>query len=190
MSSKDGAAPRPVNYCAATADEATADASLDFKSGTSMATPLVAGAMEFIRQYFVQGYYPSGALVAGDAIAKVPEALLRGVVLASSRHIGGKVQNAGALQDLPASYPNYAIGFGMPVIDRALFMQGYTGTFANGLQVTKPAPNLPSFASGAITAQLYQFRCGAFASDKSVHIVLTWTDPAGNPVDEPDSQRP
>ena len=181
MSSRDVASPRPVNYCSATAADDN-DAALDFKSGTSMSTPLVAGAMEYIRQYFVQGYYPSGALVAGDAFAKVPEALLRGVVLASSRHIAGKVQNDGAMQDLPISYPNYAIGFGMPVIDRALFMQGYTGAFANGLQVTKPSPNLPSFASGASIAHLYQFRCGAFTSDKSVHIVLTWTDPAGNPV--------
>ncbi len=179
MSSKDSASPAQVNYCGPSTTGSTA--SLKFSSGTSMSTPLVAGAMEYIRQYFVQGFYPTGAAVAGDAIARVPEALLRAVVLAGSRQINGQVTtNSGAeTHDLPASYPNYAIGFGLPVIDRALFMQGYQGTLANGLQVTKPA--LPTFASAATAAHLYKFRCGAF-SDKAVHVVLTWTDPAGNPV--------
>ena len=183
MSSQDNVSPRTANYC----DPSTAGdlASLKFLSGTSMATPLAAGAMEFIRQYFVQGFYPTGNAVAGNQIARVPEALLRAVVLAGSRQISGKVKYEDVLQDLPSAYPNYAIGFGLPVIDRALFMQDYSGPFANGLQVTKPSPELlelPSFASGATAAQLYQFRCGAFTTDKSVHIVLTWTDPPGNPM--------
>ena len=177
MSSKDRPLPTPVNYCAASTTGA--QASLSFSSGTSMSTPLVAGAMEYIRQYFVQGFYPTGAAVAANAIARVPEALLRGVVLAGSRQISGTVEAGNSAQNLPSSYPNYAIGFGLPVVDRALFMQGYTGTFANGLQITEP--DLPSFTSGATTAQLYEFRCGAFA-DKNVHIVLTWTDPGGNPA--------
>jgi hypothetical protein len=167
-----------VNYC--TPSTSGDLASLKFLSGTSMATPLVAGAMEYIRQYFVQGFYPTGTVVTGNGIARVPEALLRAVVLAGSRQITGKVNYDGQLQDLPSSYPNYAIGFGMPVIDRALFMQGYTGPFANGLQVTKTP--LPFFLPGASAAQLYEFRCGSFTTDKSVHIVLTWTDPAGNPL--------
>ena len=28
--------------------------------GTSMSTPLVAGAAALVREYFTQGYYPSG----------------------------------------------------------------------------------------------------------------------------------
>jgi hypothetical protein len=178
MSSKDSLSPRNANYC--TPSTTGNLAALNFISGTSVATPLVAGAMEFIRQYFVQGFYPTGAVVPDNSIAHVPEALLRAVVLAGSRQITGKVNHNGVLQDLPAAYPNYAIGFGMPVVDRALFMQGYTGPFANGLQLTKTP--LPSFASGASVAQLYQFRCGSFTADESVHIVLTWTDPAGNPA--------
>jgi hypothetical protein len=136
--------------------------------------------MEYIRQYFVQGFYPTGAAVAANAIERVPEALLRGVVLAGSRQISGTVEVANSTQNLPSSYPNYAIGFGLPVVDRALYMQGYTGTFANGLQIAEP-DDMPSFTSGATAAQLYEFRCGAF-TDKNVHIVLTWTDPGGNPA--------
>lgn len=51
MSSQDNASPRTPNYC----DTSTTGdlASLKFNSGTSMATPLLAGAMEFIRQYAI-----------------------------------------------------------------------------------------------------------------------------------------
>ena len=35
--------------------------------GTSMATPIAAGTLALIRQYFVEGWYPSGASQAADA---------------------------------------------------------------------------------------------------------------------------
>ena len=183
MSSKDAEGSSPADYCAMTTDSASgADNALAFADGTSMSTPLVAGAMEYVRQYFIQGFYPSGTATANNTMATVPEALLRAVILAGSRQITGNVSLhpiSGPTVDLPSSYPNYAIGFGLPVVDRALYMTGYTGSFANGLQVTKPT--LPSFSAGATAPHLYQFKCGAFA-DKAVHVVLTWTDPAGNPV--------
>jgi hypothetical protein len=100
-------------------------------------------------------------------------------MLAGARQITGTVLIDGIDVDLPSYYPNYAIGFGLPVIDRALYMAGYAGPYANGLQLT--TPTLPAFAAGAAAPHLYQFKCGAFA-DKAVHVVLTWTDPAGNPV--------
>ena len=179
MSSKDSHGSTP-DYCAMTAIASTGvDNALAYMNGTSMSTPLVAGAMEYVRQYFIRGFYPSGTASASNTMATVPEALLRGVILAGSRQITGKVPISGANVDLPSSYPNYAIGFGMPVVDRALYLTGYTGSFANGLQITKPT--LPLFAAGSTVPHLYQFKCGAFA-DKAVHVVLTWTDPAGNPV--------
>jgi hypothetical protein len=168
----------PDNYCELK-NVSSENYALSPQFGTSMSTPLVAGATEYIRQYFIQGFYPTGANVSADAVPSVPEALLRAVMLAGSRRISGKVTIGGALQSLPSQYPNYAIGYGSPVLDRTLFMSGYTGPFANGLQVTKPP--LPSFAAGAPAPQLWQFTCGAFV-DREVHIVLTWTDPAGNPM--------
>jgi hypothetical protein len=176
MSAADKKSPNtPTDFCDIGASEADSqDQSLSFNSGTSMATPLVAGAMEYVRQYFLQGYYPTGEATAGDQMLTVPEALLRAVILAGSRQISGKV----GTQALPSSYPNYAIGFGLPVVDRALFMKGHTPTFANFLQVVKP---LPVLSAGSTVPDLYQFRCGA-SSDTAVHIVLTWTDPAGNPA--------
>ena len=176
MSAADKALPNtPSDYCDIGAAQAeSASQALHSLSGTSMATPLVAGAMEYVRQYFVQGYYPTGEATVADQMTTVPEALLRAVILAGSRQISGKV----GAQALPSSYPNYAIGFGLPVVDRALFMKGYTPTFANFLQVIKP---LPVLSAASTVPDLYQFSCAA-SSDRTVHIVLTWTDPAGNPA--------
>jgi hypothetical protein len=188
MSAADKATPStgPVNYCAVGEEQtAASEQALKFNDGTSMATPLVAGAMEYVRQYFLQGFYPTGAAVEGNKFTKVAEALLRGVILAGSRQINGKVTIGDAVRSLPSFYPNYAIGFGLPVIDRALFMAGYSGTFANGLQIVNPLSTtispLPQFVAAATVPHLYQFRCGASISDPAVHVVLTWTDPAGNP---------
>jgi subtilisin family serine protease len=37
------------------------------KSGTSMATPTTAGAAALVRQYYIEGYYPSGTASSADA---------------------------------------------------------------------------------------------------------------------------
>ena len=37
--------------------------------GTSMATPLVAASATLVRQYFLDGFYPSGAATAANAYA-------------------------------------------------------------------------------------------------------------------------
>src|SRR5262249_59086351 len=54
-------------------------------SGTSMATPAVAGAMALVRQYLTQGWYPTGAPVAANAFTP-SAALLRAMAVAAARH--------------------------------------------------------------------------------------------------------
>ena len=82
-----------ANHCvvpSATTARTTADSknfALRTMSGTSMATPLAAGAVEKIRQYFVQGYYPSGN--KGGTSISPAESLLRAVILASAQPLSG-----------------------------------------------------------------------------------------------------
>ena len=45
----------------------SANCALGTDRGTSMSTPVVAGAVALLRQYFMQGFYPTGAAVAGSA---------------------------------------------------------------------------------------------------------------------------
>jgi uncharacterized protein (TIGR03382 family) len=53
------------------------------KQGTSMATPVLAGAAAVARQYFVDGYYPTGRATPGDGFSP-SAALLRATLLAGA----------------------------------------------------------------------------------------------------------
>lgn len=55
------------------------------KAGTSMATPVVAGASALVRQYFLQGYYPCGSKRCSTSIA--PSGALVKAVLANGAQV-------------------------------------------------------------------------------------------------------
>ena len=57
-------------------------------SGTSMATPVAAGAMALLRQYFTDGYHPSGAANCHDGF-EPSAALLRAVVINGAQTMTG-----------------------------------------------------------------------------------------------------
>ncbi|MGB3975719.1 MAG: S8 family serine peptidase, partial [bacterium] len=57
-------------------------------SGTSMATPAVAGAAAMIRQYFRAGYYPSGAANPGNSMTPTA-ALMKAMLINSTQNMTG-----------------------------------------------------------------------------------------------------
>ncbi len=81
------------------------------QTGTSMASPAVAGIGLLARQYFVDGYYPSGA-PSGDGFAP-SGALLRGVLVNSAVDVSGI-----------AGFPSDSEGWGRILADNALYFPG------------------------------------------------------------------
>lgn len=80
--------------------------------GTSMATPVVTGMAAMIRQYFTQGYYPSGIANAPDA--RTPSgALLKAMLL-----------NGAVRMTSQATYPSDTAGWGRLLADRSVFLPG------------------------------------------------------------------
>ena len=58
------------------------------KDGTSMATPIAAGAFTLLRQYFTEGFYPSGEKTSADGF--VPSAaLLKAVMINGAQALKG-----------------------------------------------------------------------------------------------------
>lgn len=83
-------------------------------TGTSMACPAVTGAAALIRQYYEEGFYPSGAANVPDAF--VPSAaLVKATLLNSGQDMTGV-----------SGYPSNREGWGRALLDDALFLAGDT----------------------------------------------------------------
>ena len=129
-------------------------------TGTSMACPAVAGAALLVRQYFTDGYYPSGAATPGDAITPTG-ALIRAMTINSSVDMTGV-----------AGYPSDQEGWGRLVADNAAFFPGDTRKLIVH-DVRNAAPEAFTAASQTIE---YTFTVNS--SSEQLRVTMTFTDVA------------
>ncbi|GLI65615.1 hypothetical protein VaNZ11_009181 [Volvox africanus] len=97
-------------------------------SGTSMATPIVAGHLALARQYFRDGYYPTGAPGDPASVGFEPSGiLLKAAAIAGARSLeGGFAGNGGFF--LGAAPDGYQ-GWGRLDLSRMLPLPNYTSPF-------------------------------------------------------------
>jgi subtilisin family serine protease len=181
--------PTSPNHCAVPSNQKprsvqeNLDRAFQLTSGTSMAVPLVAGAAEKIRQYFVQGYYPQGSRRSGRSF-EPEEALIRAVLLASCVGVFSDKQAWGVWSQSnpsisgffrfpipPEAAPNFFQGFGLPVLDNAVYMAGSTTghrmLYTNG-----------SFSPSS-SASAFKISCDS-SKPVPLTLALVWTDPPGS----------
>jgi hypothetical protein len=105
-------------------------------SGTSMSTPAAAGAATLVRQYFMDGFYPTGAPVPGHAY-QPSASLIRAVIVAGAETMTGIAVATGRRLVQPPKSPhqgygrlhlgrslplaNSSLGWNLTVVDRAVF---------------------------------------------------------------------
>ncbi len=128
-------------------------------SGTSMAAPTVAGGAVLLRQYFEDGFYPTGAANAADRFH--PRAPLVKAVL-----LNGTVP---VLTD--GAFGDTRYGWGRIFLDNNLFFAGdprrmRVWTLGN--------------TEGLITGQSHSYRV-AVGEGKEFRATLVWFDPEGTP---------
>lgn len=127
------------------------------RTGTSMAQPAVAAICVLTRQYFIDGFYPSGEATAGDAI--LPSgALIKAVVAASGQN----------LSEVPG-YPNMREGFGRVLADSALYFAGDSSKL-----IAQQAFNQSSQALDQDGSAVYRFEVES--DDEPVRVMLAWHD--------------
>lgn len=132
------------------------------QDGTSMATPTVAGNAVLVRQYFVNGFYPTGAAVAANGFTPSGP-LIKAVLLGGASAMVGNSEASLPLE----GPPSYRQGFGRVNLTRALpLADGRTGW---SMQVVDAAQ----------LAQGQEHQYCLRATGGAVHITLVWYDPPG-----------
>ena len=136
--------------------------------GTSWSAPSIAGAAALVRQYYTEGFYPTGKRDLTHALSP-SAALLKATIIASARRVPIKMTAAGDLATAPV--PSYEQGFGFPVLDDALYFEGDRSK----LRIMDVA-NDAGLGSGQTTTLRLSVLSGT-----PLQVVLVWTDPAGVP---------
>jgi Subtilase family len=132
-------------------------------SGTSMASPGAAGLSALIRQYYTDGFYPTGAASAPDGFTP-SAALLRATLVNSAQQMTA-----------PPAVPGNCQGWGRVLLDNALFFPGDTRRLwaKDGLQ-------FPTGHTGK--NKVYSFTVGAGEPFK---VTVAWTDFPSTPAAMP-----
>lgn len=128
------------------------------KSGTSMSTPTVAGATAMLRQYFTEGFYPTGARTAQDADPPTG-ALMKAALL------------NGTLAEPAFNVPSNDYGWGRVWLDNNLFFDGDPRYLRFWDRVNE---------AGLSTGDTHDYSIDV-ASGEELRITLVWTDVAAAP---------
>jgi len=128
-------------------------------TGTSMASPAVTGTALLVRQYFADGFYPSGGARAQDQFTPTG-ALVKAALL------NGAVDMTGI-----SGYPSDTEGWGRVLADNALYFSGEQRTL-----IVRDARNRTD--DGITTGENVEFAFNVDGSTDQLRVTLVWHDTA------------
>jgi hypothetical protein len=124
--------------------------------GTSMAAPSVAGAAALVRQYLVEGWYPSGAANPADSL--IPSAALLKAMLI----------NCADASISSYTVPDNNVGWGRVDLDSVLYFSGDQKDLA-----------VVDNNTGLATGQYVEYTYNVASSTEPLRIALVWSDYPG-----------
>lgn len=153
-------------------------------SGTSFASPLAAGGGVLVRQYFTDGYYPTGTKVAANGF-NPSNALIKAAIINSGRNMTGQGTADNAPAGEKAPLPSNGQGWGRMTLDDVLYFPGdrrelkVLADIFNGAtapDASRPAPN-----AALQTGQTHTYSLTNVSTVEPLRITLAWSDVAGTP---------
>lgn len=149
---------------------------MEYMGGTSMSCPTVAGMTALVRQYFTEGYYPSGSANASDAFTP-SGALMKAMLISGTRNMTGEytiddVNNSGH-QDVPSN----GQGFGRVVLDDCMYFSDSYGTDDRKLILWDETTGISSTGE----SNTYFIESGP-STTEPIKIVLSYSDYPGSPA--------
>lgn len=142
--------------CDTLSSSAGSSCGIEALSGTSMACPAVAGVAALVRQYYVDGYYPSGAAVASDGFSP------------SSALIKATLLNSAVDMTAITGYPSDREGWGRVKAGDAAFFAGED----RRLLVLEDLRN----ADGLTTGLTREYPIRVTSSAETLKLTLAFTD--------------
>lgn len=124
-------------------------------TGTSMASPAVAGAGLLVREYYTDGFYPSGAANASDGFTP-SGALIKATLINSAVDATGIT-----------GYPSTREGYGRLLLDNALYFTGDARRL-----IVKDVRNANGMTTGGSTN--YNFTVAS--AGQPLEVTLVWTE--------------
>lgn len=151
---------KPETYapgCSTSSSSSGTSCGLRSLTGTSMACPAVSGAVALFRQYFTDGYYPTGAPVSGNGFVPTG-ALLRAMIM------NGSVDMTGI-----TGYPSNREGWGRLVGDVSAHFAGDARTL-----VVRDIRN--ASAEALSTGGQHEWEFDVTGSNEQLRVTMTFTD--------------
>jgi len=140
-------------------------------AGTSMSTPAVSGALALIRQYFREGFYPTGEKNPRDAILKPSGALLKAILLNGGQRLFA-VDNGIFSETYPSVPYDNRQGFGRVSLIDTLYLKGKSNVNAVLFDRVKIQENEKKSFSVTVHKT-------AWCKAPTVSVTLTWMDKPG-----------
>ena len=133
--------------------------------GTSNSCPAATGGMALLRQYYTDGFYPSGTKKSSDEFNPT-SALMRATVVNGAIEKQGTSSHDHPYNSMP--FPNNDQGWGYMNLDNVLFFSGDTKKLY-----------IDDHTTGLSTGETVDYYFNVIDSAVPLEITLAWTDPAG-----------
>jgi len=144
-----------------------------YRYGTSFAAPVVSGAAALIRQYFMDGFYPSGSGPNGSRSYNPSAALVKAILLNGAQPLMGKQLENGSIVNMNSLDRGYDAQQGFGRISLMDSLPLYT----NSIKIKAIFYDRIPISAGEVHQSIVSIDTSNCNSNNGLSVTLAWNDP-------------